>query len=195
MLRWPTNCSRTDTHIPAPPPQWAPPHARLAILRSSGQMDGVDQKDAWLSGQAAVHGSWCICCAKKAMLTGSSPGSSEEQGQAPGINNLEVMPPLPAFSLPLVDHFFLCAQTLSCVQFFAIPCTMVSQAPLSMGFPRQEYWRGLPFPSPRGLPDSRIEPAFLTSPALLGGFFTTSIIWEATFLSLAMGKFQRWKMN
>ena len=43
------------------------------------------------------------------------------------------------------------------------------QAPLSMGFPRQEYWIGLPFPSPGDLPNSRIEP---WPPALLEDFFT-----------------------
>ena len=42
--------------------------------------------------------------------------------------------------------------------------------PLSMGFPRQEYWSGLPFPSPGDLPDPGIDPV---SPALAGGFFTT----------------------
>ena len=52
----------------------------------------------------------------------------------------------------------------------AIPWTVPRQAPLSMGFPRQEYWSGLPFPSPRYLPDPGIEPA---SPALAGRFFTT----------------------
>ena len=50
------------------------------------------------------------------------------------------------------------------------------QAPLSMGFPRQEYWSGLPFPSPGDLPDPGIEPESLVSPALAGGFFTTSIL-------------------
>ena len=44
------------------------------------------------------------------------------------------------------------------------------RAPLSMGFPRQEYWSGLPFPSPGNLPNSGIEPL---SPALAGRFFTT----------------------
>ena len=39
-----------------------------------------------------------------------------------------------------------------------------------MGFPRQEYWSGLPYPSPGDIPDPGIEP---TSPALAGGFFTT----------------------
>ena len=48
--------------------------------------------------------------------------------------------------------------------------TVACQAPLSMGFPRQEYWSGLPFPSPGDLPDPGIEPE---SPALAGGVFAT----------------------
>ena len=55
-----------------------------------------------------------------------------------------------------------------------IPWIIARQAPLSMGFPRQEYWSGLPFPTPGGLPDSGIEHVFLASPALAGGFFTTA---------------------
>ena len=51
-----------------------------------------------------------------------------------------------------------------------IPCTVACQAPLYMGFPRQEYWSGLPFPSAGDLPDPGIEPV---SPALIGRFFTT----------------------
>ena len=54
-----------------------------------------------------------------------------------------------------------------------------SQAPLSMGFPRQEYWSGLLCPPPGDLPDPGIKSAFLTCSALAGGFFTTSTIWEA----------------
>ena len=53
---------------------------------------------------------------------------------------------------------------------FATPWTVAHQVPLSMGFPRQEYWSGLPFPSPGELPDPGIE---LKSPALAGGDFTT----------------------
>ena len=48
---------------------------------------------------------------------------------------------------------------------FAIPWTVAGQAPLSVEFSRQEYWSGLPFPSPEVLPNSGIE---LTSPALAG---------------------------
>ena len=47
-----------------------------------------------------------------------------------------------------------------------------------MGFPRQEYWSGLPVSSPRGLPDSGIEPTSLDIPALAGRFITTSTAWE-----------------
>ena len=47
---------------------------------------------------------------------------------------------------------------LSCVRLFAIPWTVIYQASLSMGFSRQEYWSGLPFPSLGDLPDPGIEP-------------------------------------
>ena len=52
---------------------------------------------------------------------------------------------------------------------FATPWTVEGQVPLSTGFPRQEYWSGLPFPPPGDLPNSGIEPG---SPALVGRFFT-----------------------
>ena len=57
------------------------------------------------------------------------------------------------------------------------PWTVGCQAPLSMGFSRQEYWNGLSSSSPEDLPDPGIEPLSLTSPALAGGFFTTSATW------------------
>ena len=60
-------------------------------------------------------------------------------------------------------------------------CDPVSCSPpgvLSMAFSRQEYWSGLPCP-PSDLPNSGVEPALLTSPALAGRFFTTSTTWEA----------------
>ena len=49
----------------------------------------------------------------------------------------------------------------------------------SRGFSRQGYWSGLPYASPGHLPNPRIEPTALTSPALAGGFFITSTTWEA----------------
>ena len=62
---------------------------------------------------------------------------------------------------------------LSHVPLFLTPWTVAHQAPLFMGFPRQEYWKGLPFPPPGGLPNPGIKPASLVSPALAGRFFTT----------------------
>ena len=56
----------------------------------------------------------------------------------------------------MLSHF-------SHVRLFATPSTVACQAPLSMEFPRQDYWSGLPFPSPGDLPDPEIKPR---SPAL-----------------------------
>ena len=67
----------------------------------------------------------------------------------------------------------------SCVQLFATLWTVACQAPLSMGFSRQEYWSGLPCPPPGDLPDQGIEPLSLTSPVLASRFFTASATWEA----------------
>ena len=52
--------------------------------------------------------------------------------------------------------------------------TVACQAPLSMGFSRQEYWSRLPFPISGNLPISVLKPISLASPTLAGGFFTTS---------------------
>ena len=54
------------------------------------------------------------------------------------------------------------------------PWTVARQASLSMGFSRQEYWSGLPFPSAGNLSDPGIKPTSLMCPALAGGFFITS---------------------
>ena len=72
-------------------------------------------------------------------------------------------------------HMTVCV--LSCfsrVRLFVTLWTVAHQAPLSMGFSRQEHWSVLPCPPPRDLPNPGIEPFFLMSPALAGGYFTTS---------------------
>ena len=61
--------------------------------------------------------------------------------------------------------YSVCDQSLSHVRLFATPWTVAHQASLSLGFPRQEYWNGLPFSPPGDLPDPGIKPAF---PALAG---------------------------
>ena len=72
----------------------------------------------------------------------------------------------------------------SCVLVFKIPGTAAPQAPLSMGFSRQEHGSGLPCPPPGDLSDPATEQGLnarpLKSPALEGGFFTTSETWEAS---------------
>ena len=59
-----------------------------------------------------------------------------------------------------------CAQSLSHIQLFLTPWTVAHQAPLSMEFSRQEYWSGLPFPSPGDLPHPELELVSLASTAL-----------------------------
>ena len=78
--------------------------------------------------------------------------------------------------VPGVLSYHVCVKSLSRVRLFATPWTVACQAPLSIGFSRQEYWNGLPFPSPGDLPDPGIELESLRSLALAGGFFTTSAI-------------------
>ena len=76
----------------------------------------------------------------------------------------------------------MCFCVLSCFSrlgLFATLWTVAHQAPLSVGLSRQEYWSGLSFPPPGELPNPRIEPASLMSPASGGGFFTTTDTWEA----------------
>ena len=80
---------------------------------------------------------------------------------------------------------------LSCfshVQLFESLWTIAHQAPLAMGFSRQEYQGGLPLPSPGDLPDPRIEPASFMYPALAGRFFSTGATWE---VHCSLGSFKQ----
>ena len=76
--------------------------------------------------------------------------------------------------LALAIHVHLacmCVKSLQSFQLFTTLCTMDGQAPLSMGFSRQEYWSGLPCPPPGNLPGSGVKPASLVSPMLASRFF------------------------
>ena len=73
------------------------------------------------------------------------------------------------------------------IQLFATLWTVTHQAPLSMGFSRQEYWSGLPCPPPRDLPFPGIEPAPLMPPPLAGGFLNASATWEAQEMATRSG--------
>ena len=82
-------------------------------------------------------------------------------------------------SLNHMDFLFICLCELSRIWFFATPWTVAHQAPLFVDFARQEYWSGLPFPSPEDLPYIGIEPMSLVFPAFAGGCFYLCATWEA----------------
>ena len=89
---------------------------------------------------------------------------------------INFIPPFLLFKTSLFTpelHLLLCVKSFSHVWLLVTPWTVACQAPLSMGFSRQEYWSEFPFPSPGDLPDSGIKPMTLRSPMLAGGFFTT----------------------
>ena len=69
--------------------------------------------------------------------------------------------------------------------------TVALQVPLSMGFSRQEYWTGFPCPPPGVLSEPGIEPTSLTTPALIGCFFTSSTIGEAQNCCMAKPKYKK----
>ena len=69
----------------------------------------------------------------------------------------------------------------SSVQLSATARTVAHQTLLSMSFPSQEYWSGLPFLPPKDLPNPGIELASLVSPALAGNFFSTGTTWDPIF--------------
>ena len=82
---------------------------------------------------------------------------------------------------PIIQFVPVCVlNRFSCVRLFETPWTVALQAPLSMGFSRQEYCCGLPCLPPEDFPKPGLKSASLImSPALAGGFFTTSTTWEA----------------
>ena len=80
----------------------------------------------------------------------------------------------------------------SSVHLFVIPWTVACQAPLSMGFSRQEYRSELPCPPTGDLPDLGIKSTSLMSPVLVGGFFTTTGTWEALMDKIASCIFKKY---
>ena len=69
----------------------------------------------------------------------------------------------------------------SCIRLFVTPWTTAHQASLSMGFSRQGYWNGLPYPPPGDLLNPGIKPVSLRSPVLTGRLLITGTTWEAPF--------------
>ena len=100
----------------------------------------------------------------------SSLGPDDKKTSCPFLSWKESIRPLFWVSLGYAGVF----SRFSCVQLLVTLWTVARQAPLSTGFPRQEYWSGLPRLPPGDLPVPGIELTALASPALAGGFFTTS---------------------
>ena len=90
----------------------------------------------------------------------------------------------------IINYMHVCVLShFSYVWLCVTPLTVTCQAPLSMGFSRQEYWGGLPCPPSEGFPNPGIKPASHKSPALAGSFFTTSTTWEAPINYIHLYKF------
>ena len=83
----------------------------------------------------------------------------------------------------MLSHF-------SHIQLFVTPWAVTCHAPLSVEFSRQEYWSGLPFPTPGDLLNPKIEPEFLIFPALSGRFFTTRATQIKIFITSKLWLYQ-----
>ena len=79
---------------------------------------------------------------------------------------------LPSYPSSRAFNSCCCYSVLSHIRLFLTPRTVTVQASLSMGFPRQEHWRGLPFPPPGDLLHPGVQPKSVP-PTLTGGFFNT----------------------
>ena len=105
----------------------------------------------------------------------------------PAPSHLQTWLQLPPFSPPFPVSLCPSSHSRLCCACYAISVvsdsvtlwTITLQAPLTVGFSRQDYWNGLPCPPPGDRPDPGIEPSSLMSPALAGGFSTPSATWEA----------------
>ena len=124
----------------------------------------------WLSSKESA------CNARDSGNAISIPGLGRSSGE--GSRN-----PLQCFRLgnSITPHSFR-VYKLSSVWFCATSWTVACQTPLFMGFSRQEYWSGLPFPPPGDLSDPRIEPTSPAFPKLASGFFTTMPFGKPTSL-------------
>ena len=122
---------------------------RLEFAKQSGY------KEAALRDLQSM--SWILQCSLRSSAERGATHASEENTEEGTIQ--------------MAQHA--CVLSHSVVSDFVMPWTVAHQAPLSTGFSRQEYWSGLPFPSPGDLPASGMKPASLKSPALAGRIFTT----------------------
>ena len=106
-----------------------------------------------------------------------SPGRWNDSSQE-SVSRRETLRCSPETITILLISYACVLSCFSCVQLFVTSWTIAHQAPLSVGFSRQEYWGGLSCPPPGNLPDLGIKPESFTCPALAGGLLTTSTTWE-----------------
>ena len=120
----------------------------------------------------ALHGWTCKWAMSRGSLmkSTSSPNVQENKVSSPKIQTQHIIKQCAHACMQ--SHF-------SRVRLLATPWTVAHQAPLSMGFSRQQYWSGLTCLPPWDLLNPGTEPVSLTSPALTVGFFTTRPTWEA----------------
>ena len=112
------------------------------------------------------------------------------------IRNLKIIKTTPVFIVIWqVQKMQNVLTRFSHVWLFVTLWTVDHQAPLSMRFSRQKYWSGWPCPPPRDLPNPGIEPTSPTSPALAGGFFTTSTTWETRNANLNPYRNTKWQIQ
>ena len=130
-------------------------------MNKAGGGDGILVELFQILNEDAVKGLHSIC--QHIWKTQQWP--QDWKGQCSFQSQRKVMPKNAQTTAQLHSSHMLVSEVklLNHVRLFLTPWTAASQAPPSMGFSRQEYWSGLPFPSPGDLPDSGIEPR---SPAL-----------------------------
>ena len=130
-------------------------------------------------GRLTLSGStYCAWQALRRVLSGMwSETESFSGSKALHCQPVESAPPFtapPEFKFNPVRH----TQSLQSCPLYVAPWTVAYRAPLSMGFSRQEYCRGLPCPPPGDLPNAGCEPMSLTSPVFTGRFLTTGATWQ-----------------
>ena len=152
-------------------------------LFSAGFVNNAHGTGFWIvlcGGGYAVHcgmfqQSWLLPTASAASHDNHSiPRKSWQPNKSRDVaNDLWVAKlPLVCVCMCVLSHF---SRVWPCVTLWSVTC----QAPLSMGFSRKEYWRGVSRPPPGDLSDPGVKPTSFLSPALAGMFFTASATWEA----------------
>ena len=150
--------------------QYTAGEERRAITNSSRKNEAVGTKQERHPVVDVSGGESKIRCCKEQYCVGPWNVRSMNQGKLDMIKQEMARLNIDIIGISELSE----VKSLSRVQLFATPWTVAHQAPPSMGFSRQEYWSGLPFPSPEDLPNPGIEPR---SPALRADALTSEPPW------------------